>query len=190
MAQQAIKIEAYTYGDYLNWPDNERWELIDGEPYDMSPAPLYRHQQISMELARQIANFLTDRPCEVAAAPFDVRLPGKNKADEEVIDVVQPDIVVICDKTKIDRRGCRGAPDLIVEILSKSTEKNDRTNKKETYGKYDVIEYWIVNLNAENIEVYHNEDKQLKLVQTAKKTDTIVSKAIEGFKLDVNRIFI
>ncbi|MCP4690459.1 MAG: Uma2 family endonuclease [Desulfobacterales bacterium] len=144
MSLAVQKASLYTYGDYLNWPDDERWELIQGEPYDMSPAPLFRHQRISMELSRQIANFLTDKPCEVVTAPVDVRLPENDEADEDVVNVIQPDIVVVCDKSKIDRRGVRGAPDLIVEILSKSTAAKDQIQKVALYEAHGVSEYWII----------------------------------------------
>lgn len=125
MAQIAPDEKRYTYGDYLTWPDEERWELIEGVPYDMTPAPSTNHQRILGELFRQISTFLLDRDCEVFIAPFDVRLPEGDEADEQIITVVQPDIAVICDPAKIDRRGCRKAPDFIIEILSPSTAAKD-----------------------------------------------------------------
>ena len=138
------KTGKYTYGDYMDWPEEERWELIDGQAFDMSPAPLRRHQQISMELSRQIANFLQDKPCHVFAAPFDVRLPEKDESDRDVKSVVQPDIVVVCDTSKLDERGCRGAPDFIVEIVSPSTAAKDQIQKTALYEKHGVQEYWIL----------------------------------------------
>jgi len=144
MALAALKIEIFTYGDYLAWLDSERWELIEGQPYDMSPAPLRRHQQISIELAAQILIYLRDKSCEVYSAPFDVRLPEKDEADEDIISVVQPDIAVICDESKLDRLGCRGAPDFIVEILSASTAAKDQIQKLALYEKHGVREYWII----------------------------------------------
>jgi len=140
----------YTYGDYLNWPDEIRCELIEGVIYDMT-APSRRHQQISMELARQIANFLRDKTCQVYAAPFDVRLPEKDEDDNDVITVVQPDIVIVCDLKKLDRRGCRGAPDFIAEILSPSTAAKDQIQKTDLYEKHGVREYWAI----------HPEDKMI-----------------------------
>jgi len=134
----------YTYGDYLNWPYELRCELIEGEIYDMSPAPLRRHQQISVELTTQIANFLRDKQCEVYAAPFDVRLPEKDEADSEITTVVQPDISVICDPAKLDERGCKGAPDFIAEILSPSTAAKDQIQKTALYEKHGVREYWVI----------------------------------------------
>ena len=103
--------QKYTYGDYSCWPDSERWELIHGIAYCMSPAPLRIHQKISIELCRQFSNYLVNKPCEVFDAPFDVRLPKADESDEDIETVVQPDILVVCDESKLDERGCRGAPE-------------------------------------------------------------------------------
>jgi len=145
MALPARKeVERYTYGDYLNWPDEERWELIEGEAYDMSPAPSRWHQQIAGELFKQIAVFLTGKKCEAYFAPFDVRLPRADEDDSETMTVVQPDIVVVCNPAKLDNRGCRGAPDLVVEILSPFTASKDQIEKLALYEKHGVKEYWII----------------------------------------------
>ncbi|MBU1615453.1 Uma2 family endonuclease [bacterium] len=145
MALPAYKeVERYTYGDYLNWPDEERWELIEGEAYDMSPAPSRWHQQIAGELFKQIAVFLTGKKCEAYFAPFDVRLPEADEDDSETMTVVQPDIVVVCNPAKLDNRGCRGAPDLVVEILSPFTASKDQIEKLALYEKHGVKEYWII----------------------------------------------
>ncbi|MBI4778090.1 Uma2 family endonuclease, partial [Candidatus Desantisbacteria bacterium] len=123
------KEERFTYGDYLKWPDDQRWELIDGVAYDMSPAPSRKHQKVVGELFAQFHSYLKDKSCEVYVAPFDVRLPEVDEgvaplaADEEIITVVQPDIVVVCDRDKLDDRGGRGAPDIVIEILSPWTAK-------------------------------------------------------------------
>ncbi len=135
--------EYYTYRDYLSWPDDIRTELIDGVIYDMS-APSRVHQKVSGELLRQIANFLIGKSCEVYVAPFDVRLPQADEADDDVSTVVQPDISVICDPDKLDDRGCRGAPDFIAEILSPSTAAHDQIRKLSLYEKHGVKEYWII----------------------------------------------
>ena len=126
MGPLALKLEErFTYGDYLTWDDGERWELIDGVPYNMSPAPTVRHQAISRELSTEFALYLRGKPCQLFAAPFEVRLPEVDESDELVETVVQPDLSIICDKSKLDEAGCRGAPDLIVEILSPSTAHKD-----------------------------------------------------------------
>ena len=131
------KDERYTYLDYYSWDDGERWELIDGVAYAMSPAPAPKHQTISRELLVQIANFLKGKPYEVFHAPFDVRL----NADSDDDTVMQPDIFVVCDKSKIDDKGCNGAPDMIIEILSPSTAKRDIVLKFNAYLQAGVREY-------------------------------------------------
>jgi Uma2 family endonuclease len=105
----------HTYGDYCHWPDDVRYELIDGKAYAMSPGPNRRHQELVGEVFRQIGNALEDSGCRVYVAPFDVRLPRGSEADDAIDTVVQPDISLICDRTKLDDRGCRGAPDWVIE---------------------------------------------------------------------------
>jgi Uma2 family endonuclease len=141
----ALKTEQrYTYHDYCQWPDSERWELIDGVAYAMAPAPTRPHQSVAGELFRQIANFLQDKPCQVYIAPFDVRLPNPNEADDSAETVVQPDIAVICNTDKLDDRGCKGAPDWIIEVLSPTTASRDHVKKKALYERHGVREYWLV----------------------------------------------
>jgi Uma2 family endonuclease len=150
--------ERFTYADYLIWPDDERWELIDGVAYDMSPAPSTNHQRVSRQLLVQFANFLEQNACEVFQAPFDVRLPESDEADDEIENVVQPDISVICDPSKLDSKGCKGAPDLIIEILSPSTAKKDRHEKFLLYERHGVKEYWIVHQSEHLVEVFKLND--------------------------------
>jgi len=129
----------FNYADYLNWADDERWEIIEGVPYNMSPAPAREHQRVSAIIFVKIYNFLSGKECEVYFAPFDVRLAEtKNEADEEIETVVQPDIVVICDQNKLDKRGCLGSPDIMVEILSPATSYKDQTEKLLLYEKHGV----------------------------------------------------
>ena len=155
MGPLALKLdEQFTYGDYLTWDDGERWELIDGVPYNMSPAPRVRHQRILGELHRQFANWLLDKPCLVFLAPFDVRLPEANESDDLVETVVQPDLSVICDRTKLDEAGCRGAPDLIVEILSPGTAHKDLKVKFDRYERAGVREYWIVEPTGKTVQIF------------------------------------
>jgi len=134
----------FTYGDYVQWNNDDRWELIDGVPYNMSPSPTRRHQGILLTLATQIRLFLEGKPCKVYVAPFDVRLPEASEPDEEVLTVVQPDIVVVCDPSKLDDKGCRGAPDFIVEIVSPSTSARDQVTKTALYERHGVKEYWLI----------------------------------------------
>jgi len=143
---QAVRApqKKFSYGDYLTWPEEERWELIDGVAYNMTPAPSVAHQRIVRELLTQINELLRDGPCEVFAAPFDVRLPEADEGDAEITTVVQPDLAVICDPIKLDERGCRGAPDLIMEVISPSTAAKDQIYKVALYERHGVKEYWLV----------------------------------------------
>ncbi|WP_365305251.1 Uma2 family endonuclease [uncultured Thiodictyon sp.] len=140
MSQLARKRDRFTYGDYRRWPDDERWELIDGEAYNMCPAPTRIHQELVLEIAAQVHAFLRGGPCKVYVAPFDVRLPKADEADERVDTVVQPDIAVICDPGKLDDAGCRGAPDWIVEVLSPCTAAKDQREKRDAYERVGVRE--------------------------------------------------
>jgi Uma2 family endonuclease len=146
----------YSYADYLTWNDDERWEIINGFAYCMSPAPSRKHQFISWELSGQIRDYLiaTQRPCEAYHGPFDVRFPESVQDDEQIIDVVQPDISVICDLSKLDDRGCHGAPDWIIEILSPSTAQKDHDLKRKLYEKNNVQEYWLIDPTHERVIVY------------------------------------
>ncbi len=134
----------YTYGDYLTWPDDQRWEIIEGVPYDMTPAPAPRHQELLGELHLQIGPQLKGKLCRVYLAPFDVRLPDGEQ--DEALDqtVVQPDLTVFCDRSKLDRRGLRGAPDFVVEIISPSSVSHDQIRKAALYQKHGVKEYWVL----------------------------------------------
>jgi len=148
----------FCYGDYLKWPSGERWELIEGQAYNLAPSPSRRHQEVSIALASHLFNYLQDSECEVYTAPFDVRLPEKDEDDEEIKTVVQPDIVVICDLSKLDEKGCRGAPDLAVEIVSPSTAALDYKDKLALYEKHGIREYWIVHPVDHIVTVYTLQD--------------------------------
>jgi len=144
MGLQQRDLEHHTYADYAGWPDDTRYELIDGIAYAMAPAPTRRHQELAGEIFRQIANALKGSPCRPYIAPFDVRLPHADEVDDEVDTVVQPDISVICDQSKLDDRGCRGAPDWIIEVLSPSTAGHDQIIKRALYERVGVREFWVV----------------------------------------------
>ena len=150
----------YTYADYLQWPDDTRYELIDGEAFLMSPAPLVEHQEVAGELFRQLANQLDGQPCRPYIAPVDVRLPRKDEADAAIDTVVQPDVLVVCDPHKIDRRGVRGAPDWLLEVLSPSTAAHDQIAKRRTYERAGVREYWLVHPGDRTLTVYVLENGQ------------------------------
>lgn len=156
------KTEYYQYGDYLNWPDTTRYELIDGEAYMMAPAPDLAHQDIAGEIYRQVANALNDKRCRPFIAPVDVRLPKRNEADEHIDTVVQPDMFVVCDSNKLDRRGVRGAPDWIVEVLSPSTASRDQIKKRMLYERAGVGEYWLVHPVDRIVTVYRLIDGEYR----------------------------
>ena len=154
-------IKTYTYKDYLTFEENERIEIIEGEIYNMSPAPSRIHHKILMEISAEIRNYIKSNkgPCEVYPAPFDVIL--KND-DEEALDsknIVQPDISVICDRNKLTDKGCTGSPDMIVEVVSPYNPNNDCVRKLNLYDNFKVKEYWIVNPMNKNIFVYTLTDK-------------------------------
>jgi len=182
----------YTYADYLTWLDDKRRELINGFIHLMS-APMRRHGRISVKLSSWINTFIENKKvkCHVYHAPFDVRLPKNNEtADNKIFDVVQPDICVICDLSKLDEKGCIGAPDLVVEVLSPSTLKYDWNYKFNLYEAAGVREYWIVDPNAKVVNVF--------LLQSDGKYDlgTIYAcnqKApvhiFDGLEIDLNELF-
>jgi len=155
VAQTATKRDArYSYADYLTWSDDERWELIDGVAYNMTPAPSRKHQEISWELSRQISAHLHGKKCKAYTAPFDVRLPALGATDETTSTVVQPDLVVVCDPEKLDDRGCKGAPDLVIEILSPASLARDQREKLLLYEQAGVLEYWIVHPTDRTVSIF------------------------------------
>lgn len=160
MGLSAVKDDrVYRYGDYRTWPEDERWELIDGVAYDMSPAPSTAHQVISMELGSAIRAFLGTGGCRVFAAPFDVLLPDSpDQPDDEVTSVVQPDLAVICDLSKLRTFGCVGAPDWVVEILSPYTSRRDLAEKHALYERHGVKEYWVIDPGNRYIHAYVRGD--------------------------------
>jgi len=153
----------YTYADYLTWQFDDMVELIRGKIIKMSPAPNLAHQAASSNLQGIIWNFLKKNPCQVFAAPFDVRLPlpPKNQKGNKIDTVVQPDICVICDASKLDTQGCNGAPDWIIEILSPVTSKKDLTDKYEIYQNAGVKEYWVVYPSEQIIAPYLLDDSNI-----------------------------
>jgi Uma2 family endonuclease len=191
MAPLAKKMnEKYTYADYLTWDDDTRWELIEGVPYNMTPAPDSDHQTVSGELFGIIWLFLKKRQCRVFAAPFDVRLIEKSGVDDpEVKTVVQPDIVVICDEKKIDKGGCLGTPDIVVEILSPSTAYKDEGEKLKLYEKHGVKEYWIVNPEARYIMIYRLENSKYGKPEYLTENETLESRVLEGLRIELSEVW-
>lgn len=148
--------KSYTYADYLTWNFQERLEILKGKIFKMSPAPSRKHQEISFQLSLIFGNYFKHSPCNVYVAPFDVRLINYKKStnNKEITTVFQPDICVICDKEKLDDRGCIGAPDLIIEILSPGNSKKEMDIKFDLYEENFVKEYWIVEPFQKSILIY------------------------------------
>jgi Uma2 family endonuclease len=187
--------EHFTYRHYRTWPDEERWELIEGHAWAMSPAPTLWHQDLLGRLHTAFAIFLRGKPCRVFLAPFDVLLPsGDEKDDDEVDTVVQPDLVVYCDKSKLNPKGGRGAPDIAVEILSPSTSKKDQREKFDLYQKHGVREYWIVDAAGAWLCVYRlKESTKLfdegELREEGRDYGPIASRVLEGFSIAPEELF-
>ena len=180
----------YSYSDYLNWLFPERVELIKGKVFKMSPAPSSLHQEISTNILVAIANFLKHQPFKVYAAPFDVRFPKESKADKDVYTVLQPDICVICDKSKLDYRGCIGAPDLIVEIVSPGNNRKELHNKYRVYEEFGVKEYWVVSQSRQTILIYTlNERGKFCPSQIYTLGEKISSSVLPGFELALDDVF-
>ena len=146
----------YSYADYLLWNFSERLELIKGKIFKMSPAPSSSHQRVSMKLTRELDKYFYGLSCEIFVAPFDVRLVNfkKSTPENQIFSVVQPDLCVICDASQVDEKGCLGAPNLIIEILSKGNSKKDMTIKFDLYEENGVQEYWIVNPSEKDVHIY------------------------------------
>jgi Uma2 family endonuclease len=132
-----------SYGDIRRWGDDTRWELVEGQAFAMT-GPSWQHQAVAMGLSAQLLSYFRPRGCRVLPAPFDVRLPRGSEPDDAIDTVLQPDISVVCELGKLDERGCRGAPDLVVEVLSPSTADRDHLTKRALYERHGVREYWVV----------------------------------------------
>lgn len=180
----------YTYADYMQWKFKERLELFRGRIYKLS-APNTLHMEVSMKLSNKLYNFLQGKPCKVFAAPYDVRLPVKNrKKDEEITTVVQPDLGVVCDPSKIDARGICGAPDLVVEVLSPGNTRKELRIKYELYEEAGVKEYWIIYPSTQTVAVFLL-DLQGKF-GSAKfyvNGDRLTAATVPGFEMEMDDIF-
>lgn len=179
----------YTYADYLKWDLKERVELLKGKIFKMSPAPNRMHQKIVTEIFGPLFNFLDKKKCAVYPAPFDVRFPGKSKKDEDIITVLQPDICVICDPSKLDDRGCNGAPDIVIEILSPANNKKELTDKYEIYEASGVIEYWIVSPQDKTFLAYLLGEDGKYIPGRMLAEGSFESKVLKGFILNLDEIF-
>lgn len=179
----------YTYGDYLTWPDDERWEIINGTPY-MCPAPTRIHQKVQMALSNEFYNYLKGKSCEVYAAPLDVRLPKGKEKEEDIDTVVQPDILIVCDKSKLDDKGCKGAPEIAIEILSPHTASHDHIRKLKLYEMHGVKEYWIVHPTDKIVMIYKlQKNGEYGRAETFSSKNKIKVGLFKDLTIDLKNIF-
>jgi len=179
----------YTYADYFKWKFEDRVELIRGKIFKMSPAPNLAHQRLSSRLHLELGKYLEGKTCEVFTAPFDVRLPRKSKDDRDIITVLQPDICLVCNTSILDSRGCLGAPDITVEILSPSNNVTELKNKYEVYEEAGVKEYWVVSPQDKTFLVYTLKEGRYSASRLMVAGDVFSSTALEGFSLDIAELF-
>lgn len=182
---------SYTYADYLLWRFKERVEIIKGKIFKMSSAPSRFHQDASWLLGRQLDKAFAKSACKMYAAPFDVRLIDfkKSTIDSQVTSVVQPDLCVVCDVSKLDDRGCIGAPDLIIEIMSPGNSKREMTIKFDLYQEYKIKEYWIVNQSDKTIFVYVLENEKYIGLKPFTEECTIQSPTFPKLKFAAEAVF-
>lgn len=180
----------YTLADALTWDEDERIELIDGEPVMMAP-PSTMHQDIVVDLTAQFRTYLRDKTCRVYSAPFGVRLfQQEGERPEETDTLVEPDLSIVCDKDKLDESGYRGAPALIVEVLSPSSQRHDRFVKFRLYQRAGVKEYWIVDPEAKHVQVYTlEEDGQYASATVYGASDKLPVGVLEGLTIDLSWVF-
>lgn len=179
----------YSYANYLKWQFDERLELIKGKVFEMSPAPSVSHQRVLLRLAIIFEKVLKYKSCETFIAPFDVRFPDQSKADQEIYTVVQPDICIVCDSGKLDEKGCLGAPDLIVEILSPGNNRKELLVKYELYQEFGVKEYLIVDPKRKVFTKYMlNEDGRYQQ-RIFRSTEAYTSVFLPGASVSPEEIF-
>jgi Uma2 family endonuclease len=179
---------SYTYADYLLWQFEERVELLRGKIRQMA-APSRKHQGVSGKIQFMLTAALWKSSCKIYDAPFDVRLK-RTQNNKEVNTVVQPDLCVICDPSKLDDRGCNGAPDLIVEILSPGNSRTEMRDKFQLYQEAGVLEYWIVSPIEKTIQVFklNEEGIYIGLAPTVE-GDLLTTPIIPNLEVDVTEVF-
>ena len=180
----------YTFADVLSWDEDERIEIIDGEAFMMA-TPSRIHQEISGELFRQLANFLEGKQCRVYPAPFGVRLFARDGDGPEDVDtLVEPDISVVCDRSKLDQHGCKGAPEMVIEILSPSTLRHDRLVKLNLYDQAGVLEYWIVDPQNRAVQVFRRDGgAALRICEEYGHTQVAKVSVLDGCFLELSKVF-
>lgn len=183
----------YSYADYLTWVFDDALELIKGKIWLMSPAPNVEHQRIETKLLLAIGNYLNNKNCEVFPAPFDIRLYDRNQsilASKDIHTVVQPDLCVICNPELLDKQGCNGAPDWIIEIVSKGNSKHDLKIKYQLYQEAGVQEYWLVYPSLQSIHQFIlDEQGQYQLKAMYVEDDIIIPMLFPELTIDLTKIF-
>lgn len=179
---------SYTYADYLRWQFTERVELLRGKIRQMA-APSRKHQGVSQNLSVLLGTALWKSPCKVYVAPFDVRLT-RMRDDKEVKTVVQPDLCVVCDPSKLDDRGCNGAPDLIIEILSPGNSRTEMKDKFELYQEAGVLEYWVVSPIEKTIQIWTLDEEGIYISRQPKvEGDIVTTPIVPNLAVDVTEVF-
>lgn len=181
----------YSYADYVKWQFDQRIELLRGKIFPMTPAPNVQHQRVATAILGQLFIYFRGKECQLFSAPFDVRLYNRKKslkASKEIYTVVQPDICVICDQSKLDKQGCNGAPELVIEILSPGNSKREVNEKYELYQEAGVQEYWLVEPAEELVFVYvlNEQEKYIGLKPAA---DWVVSPLFPELTIDLEEVF-
>lgn len=184
MGQPQARTERYTYADYLGWPEDTRYELIDGVAYAMAPAPSRAHQAVVGELFAQVKLALRGIPCNAYVAPFDVRLPRVGEADAAVDTVVQPDVLVVCDPVKVDKRGVRGAPDWVAEVLYPASAGRDQTVKLAAYERAGVPEVWLLHPTDRVLTIYRLENGRYGRPQILEMRGSVTIGVLPEVKVD------
>lgn len=185
--------QTYSYADYLTWRLKDAVELIKGKIMLMSPAPNVSHQRIERNLIIEIGTHLKNKRGQVFPTPFDVRLYGRKKSilkNQEIFTVVQPDLCVICDPDKLDKQGCNGAPDWIIEILSKGNSKREMQIKYQLYQESGVHEYWLVYPEAEAVHQFVLDDNgQYQLKNMYAEDDKAIPSLFPDLAIDLAELF-
>ena len=185
MAHGQPRSGEFCYADYLAWPEGERWQLLDGHAYAVAP-PSTAHQRVVFELGRQIGNQLQGKPCQGFSAPMGVRLPGGDEADEDIRTVFEPDLLVVCDASRIDARGVRGAPDFIIEVLSPSTAAFDLVDKRQRYERAGVGELWLIDPVSSVLTVYRREGEQFTAADIRVGQGRLAVQSVPGLVLELD----
>lgn len=182
----------YTYADYLSWQFEQAVEIIKGKLFPMA-APNTKHQIISWRVASKIDKIFENNKCLAFTAPFDVRLLDKKKSikvNKDIFTVIQPDLCIICDKDKIDEKGCLGAPDLIIEILSPGNSLKEMKTKKELYEENQVREYWIIDPDHETVILYFlQQDGVYSLPKIILSDDLAASQIFPDLSVNLSKLF-